>query len=60
LAALNAVERLSVLSQSILEGVDEGEAYETLCRRLRTLHRNIMEISEMADAAKTNPTKETA
>lgn len=52
LVVLNAVERLPLLSAGLIEGVDEGKAYEVLCRQLRVLHHNLVEVSDLATAAK--------
>ena len=60
LVVLNVVERLPVLSEGLVAAVDEGEPYETLCRQLRVLHRNLVEIALSAAAAKVSPVKETA
>jgi hypothetical protein len=60
LVVLNVVERLPVLSEGLMAAVDEGEPYETLCRQLRVLHHNLVEIARSAAAAKVSSVKETA
>jgi len=52
LLALNAIERLVLLSGDIVDAAQEGESYETLTRRLNTLHGNMLEVSQLATEAK--------
>lgn len=49
--ALRAVERLPVLTEDIIQATEEGEPYETLCRQLRGLHGNLVEIAAFAAQA---------
>ena len=51
LLALRAVERLPLLAEDIIQATEEGEAYETLCRQLRGLHGNLVEIAVFAAQA---------
>jgi len=52
LMVLNIAERLSIMSGSIIEDANEGEAYEVLVRRLGSLHHQIQSLAAQAAAAK--------
>lgn len=52
LKLINLVERLPVLSAEIIRDTKEGEAYEVLVRRIRSLHTNIVELADLAAASK--------
>ena len=51
LLALRAVERLPSCTEDIIQATDEGEPYETLCRQIRGLHANLVQIAEVAAQA---------
>lgn len=50
--ALHAMERLADISSDILDGVQEGEPYEVLVRRLVNLDENLRSLSHLARQAR--------
>ncbi len=55
LLALHAMERLEVISSEILDGVQEGESYEVLVRRLVCLDNNLRSLRDIARKARISP-----
>lgn len=53
--ALHAMERLVDISSDILEGVQEGEPYEVLVRRLVCLDGNLRSLGYLASRARVSP-----
>lgn len=47
---LRAVERLPILSQRAVNGVEAKVTYEVLCRCLEGIHQNHLELSKYATA----------
>ena len=47
---LRAVERLPILSQHAVDGVETKVSYEVLCRCLEGIHKNHLELSKYATA----------
>jgi len=50
--ALHAMERLVEMSSDILDGVQEGESYEVLVRRLVCLDENLRSLGHLARQAR--------
>jgi hypothetical protein len=44
-----------MISQEIVDALAEGEAYETISRKIEGLHHNLKEISQQAKRVKRNP-----
>ena len=55
LMVLNVAERLSLMSESMMDDVTEGESYESLVRGLKSLHHQLESLAKMATAAKVTP-----
>jgi hypothetical protein len=53
LTVINAVEQVPILSQDILDRALDGDPYETLVRKIGSLHDNLVEMSKAATRAKT-------
>ncbi len=52
LLALHAMERMVDISSDILDGVQEGESYEVLIRRLACLDENLRSLGHLARQAR--------
>ena len=53
--ALHAMERMVDISSDILEGVQEGDSYEVLVRRLVCLDNNLKSLRDIARKARVSP-----
>ena len=52
---LHLVESLPMISQEIVDALAEGEAYETISRKIKGLHHNLTELSQQAKHVKRHP-----
>jgi len=55
LMVLNVAERLHIMSESMMDGIAEGESYESLVRGLECLHHQLKSLAKVATAAKVTP-----
>ncbi|MET0090830.1 MAG: hypothetical protein ABW068_12620 [Candidatus Thiodiazotropha sp.] len=51
LLSLRMAERMSMLSEDILHAAQEGEAYETIVRKVESLHNSLADLTSCANRA---------
>ncbi len=51
LVSLRIAERMSILSEGVVNAADDGESYESLVRQIRTLHDNLANLSNSCNQA---------
>lgn len=51
LFSLRAAERMSMISEGVVKAADDDESYETIVRRVKELHSNLVNLSKSCNQA---------